>query len=329
MASDTEIVPSERPCPITGSHDCEVVATRAREGHALRNVRSLESGLIFVDPLPVEDLAKYYKEDYRSEYKNVIQPKLKHIYRAGGVALDRLKHGGGATAITPGMKTLDIGAGGGEWAYLMSQVGCESRGVEPSNYGSFAKDSYDVDVFLGMYQDAELEKGSFDLVTLFQVLEHLADPVVDIAAMAEYLKVGGRFWIEVPDILFGGMRFDHKWHDGHLFGFDALTLEAVAAKAGLKKVSLDVLPGNLFGVFEKVEGEVEVPSLDGHCGESRAALNAATDGYWKRLDNYTKVPRRLVERSRELRVSKSIGEPRAILDHLIEKDEVVKAIAGA
>lgn len=326
MASDPEIVQSERPCPITGSHDCEVVATEAREGHALRNVRSLESGLIFVDPLPVEDLAKYYKEDYRSEYKNVIQPKLKHIYRAGGVTLDRLKHGGGATAITPGMKTLDIGAGGGEWVYLMNKIGCESRGVEPSNYGNFAKDSYDVDVFLGMYQDAELEKGSFDLVTLFQVLEHLADPVVDIAAMAEYLKVGGRFWIEVPDILFGGMRFDHKWHDGHLFGFDALTLEAVAAKAGLKKVKLDVLPGNLFGIFEKVEGEVEVPSLESHCKESRVALDAATDGYWKRLDNYTKVPRRLVERLRELRVSKSIGQPRAILDHLIEKDEVVKAI---
>ncbi|MDF2377237.1 MAG: class I SAM-dependent methyltransferase [Verrucomicrobiales bacterium] len=329
MASDLELVQSERPCPITGSHDCEVVATKAREGHALRNVRSRESGLIFVDPLPVEDLAKYYKEDYRSEYKSVIQPKLKHIYRAGGVALHRLKHGGGAAAIRPGMRTLDIGAGGGEWVYLLSQIGCESRGVEPSNYGNFAKDSYDVDVFLGMYQDAELEKGSFDLVTLFQVLEHLADPVVDIRAMAGYLKVGGRFWIEVPDILFGGMHFDHKWHDGHLFGFDALTLEAVAAKAGLKKVKLDVLPGNLFGVFEKVEGEVEVPSLVGHCEESRAALEAATAVYWKRLDNYTKVPRRLVERSRELSVSKRIGEPRAILDHLIGQDEVVKAIQGA
>lgn len=329
MASDIELLQSERPCPITGSHDCEVVATKAREGHALRNVRSRESGLIFVDPLPVEDLARYYKEDYRSEYKSVVQPKLKHIYRAGGVALARLKHGGGAEAIVPGMRTLDIGAGGGEWVYLMSEAGCESCGVEPSNYGNFAKDSYGVDVFLGMYQDAELEKGSFDLVTLFQVLEHLADPVNDIRAMAEYLKVGGRFWIEVPDILFGGMHFDHKWHDGHLFGFDALTLEAVAAKAGLKKVKLDVLPGNLFGVFEKVAGEVEVPSLEGHCDASRKALDAATAGYWRRPDNYTKVPRRLVERTREILVSRRLGEPRAILDHRIAQDEMVAAIRRA
>ncbi|MEM6279489.1 MAG: class I SAM-dependent methyltransferase [Verrucomicrobiota bacterium] len=321
-----ELVQSERPCPITGSHDCEIVATEAREGHDLRNVRSRESGLVFVDPLPVEDLAKYYKEDYREEYKSVRQPKLKHIYRAGGVALDRLKHGGGGNAIKSGMKTLDIGAGGGEWVYLMSQLGCKSQGVEPSNYGSFAKDSYGVDVFLGMYQDAELEKGSFDLVTLFQVLEHLADPVVDIRAMAEYLKVGGRFWIEVPDILFGGMRFDHKWHDGHLFGYDALTLEAVAAKAGLKKVSLEVLPGNLFGVFEKVEEEVTVPDLAGHCEDSRNALEAATDGYWMRPDNYTKVPRRLVQRTREIIVSKKLREPKAILDHLIGEDATASQV---
>lgn len=329
MASETELVQSERPCPITGSHDCEVVAKKAREGHALRNLRSRESGLIFVDPLPVDDLAKYYKEDYRSDYKSVKQPKLKHIYRAGGVALHRLKHGGGASAIKPGMRTLDIGAGGGEWVYLLDQVGCESRGVEPSNYGSFAKDSYDVDVFLGMYQDANLEKGSFDLVTLFQVLEHLADPVEDLRAMAEYLKVGGRFWVEVPDILFGGMHFNHKWHDGHLHGFDALTLEAVAAKAGLKKVKLDVLPGNLFGVFEKVEGEIEVPALNGHADSSRSAMEAANKGYWKCAKTYTKVPRRLVERIRELSVSKKIGEPRAILDHLIGKDEVVGSIREA
>ena len=73
-----------------------------------------------------------------------------------------------------------------------------------------------------------------DLVTLFQVLEHLSDPVEDIRSMSEFLKPDGLFVIEVPDILFPGMRIDHKWHDGHLYGFDWLTLEAVAAKAGLK-----------------------------------------------------------------------------------------------
>lgn len=317
--SDTQIK-SERPCPITGSYDATVVATKAREGHDLRNVMSNESGLIYVDPLPIDDLEEYYRDNYRVSYKNTFTPKAKHIYRAGNVALKRYGHSG--ELMQPGMRCLDIGAGGGEWVYLLDQIGCDSVGIEPNTgYGSFARDSYDVEVFLGMYQDASFEKESFDVLTLFQVLEHLADPVVDLRAMSEYLKPGGKFVIEVPDILFSGMRFDHKWHDGHLFGFDDVTLEAVAACAGLKKVSVSVLPGNIYGVFEKAEGvEMEPSLIEGHAAVALQKLQSATAGYWTLPDTYLKVPRRLVQRSREKLVSSRLAKPRAILDHLYQRN---------
>jgi SAM-dependent methyltransferase len=313
--SDTQIQ-AERPCPITGSHEATVVATKAREGHDLRNVMSRQSGLIYVDPLPIEDLAEYYRDDYRVSYKKTFTPKAKHIYRAGNVALKRYGHSG--ELMKQGMRCLDIGAGGGEWVYLLDQIGCDSVGVEPNTgYGSFARDNYDVEVFLGMYQDASFEKESFDVVTLFQVLEHLADPVVDLKAMSEYLKPGGKFVIEVPDILFPGMRFDHKWHDGHLFGFDEVTLEAVAACAGLKKVFVNVLPGNIYGVFEKTPGvELNPGLIEGHAESALERLTSATDRYWTLPDTYLKVPRRLVQRSREKMISSRLAEPRAILDHL-------------
>lgn len=316
MSDPEPQIQAERPCPITSSHDAVVVATRAREGHGLRNVMSCHSGLIYVDPLPIEDLAGYYRDDYRVSYKNTFTPKAKHIYRAGNVALMRYGHSG--EWMKAGMRCLDIGAGGGEWVYLLEQLGCESVGIEPnSGYGSFARDHYDVEVFLGMYQDAGFEKESFDVLTLFQVLEHLADPVEDLRAMSGFLKPGGRFVIEVPDILFPGMRFDHKWHDGHLFGFDEVTLEAVATSAGLRKVFVDVLPGNIYGVFEKVEGVTMDPRLiEGHAGTALAKLESGAGRYWSLPDTYLKVPRRLVQQSREKVVSSRLGSPRAILDHL-------------
>lgn len=309
-------IQADRPCPITGSREAVVVATKAREGHDLRNVMSLASGLIYVDPLPREDLESYYRDEYRVSYKNTFTPKKKHIHRAGRVALNRYEHSG--RLMRRGMRCLDIGAGGGEWVYLLDRVGCESRGIEPNTgYGTFARDSYGVEVFLGMYQDAPFERESFDVVTLFQVLEHLADPVEDVRRMAEFLKPGGRFVIEVPDILFAGMRFDHKWHDGHLFGFDAATLEAVAAMAGLRKVSVEVLPGNIYGIFEKAEPVDWTPDrLEGHAEKALRELRAATARYWKLPDTYLKVPRRLVQRSREKVTASRLSEPRAILDHL-------------
>ncbi len=308
-----------RPCPLTGGCEAIVVADRDRHGAPLRNVMARGSGLIYVDPLPVEDLAKFYREDYRLSYKQSFVPKAKHIHRAGRVALERLGHSRGAAR--PGMHTLDIGAGGGEWVYLMKRLGCEARGVEPNlGYGSFAKDHYGVDVFLGMYQETDFAEQSFDLLSLFQVLEHLADPVEDLRRMARYLKPGGLFLVEVPDILFPGMRFEHKWHEGHLHGFDALTLEAVAAKAGLRKRSVEVLPGNLFGVFEKSgEDAVPGPELAGHDEAALAALEQGRGSYWGLADTYLKVPRRAAKRVVEKWRSTRAGAPREILDAVYRK----------
>lgn len=314
MANVSEQITADRPCPLTGTFTAEVVATRSRDGGALRNVMSLASGLIYVDPLPIEDLAQFYRDDYRVSYKQAIVPKRKHILRAGRVALERRNRAGGV--IRSGMRCLDIGAGGGEWVYLMHKMGCESFGVEPNTgYGTFAKDNYGVDVFLGMYQDSSFARESFDILSLFQVLEHLADPVEDLRRMSGYLKPGGRFIIEVPDILFPGMHFDHKWHEGHLFGFDALTLEAVAASAGLKKVKLEVIPGNLYGVFEKsTDGPVPLPDLSGHFEAAKAALQSGRSSYWTMPGTYTRLPGRLINRISEKWVSERADSPRAVLD---------------
>lgn len=311
-------VTADRPCPLTGQLDAEVVATKSREGASLRNVMSLSSGLIYVDPLPIEDLASFYRDEYRVSYKQVVVPKRKHILRAAGVCRERLQHAAGV--VKPGMRCLDIGAGGGEWVYYMQTRGCESFGIEPNTgYGTFAKDNYGVDVFLGMYQESVFVRESFDVLSLFQVLEHLAEPVDDLRRMSQYLKTGGLFLIEVPDILFPGMHFDHKWHEGHLFGFDALTLEAVAAKAGLRKISLEVLPGNLFGVFEKSgEDSVPGPDLSGHADAARAALIAGKRDYWKLTETYTRLPKRLVKRMGEKWRSEREADPKAILDSVFD-----------
>lgn len=313
--SSDEIILAERPCPLTARREAVVVAQRDRHGKALRNVLSLGSGLIYVDPRPVDDLGAFYREHYRVAYKRTYEPKPKHIFRAGRVALDRLEHS--QHAARAGMRCLDIGAGGGEWVYLLKRLGCESIGIEPNTgYGSFAKDRYGVEVHLGLYQEARLEPGSFDLVSLYQVLEHLSDPVEDLCRMAGFLREGGLFLIEVPDILFPGMRFRHKWHEGHLYGFDALTLEAVAAQAGLRKRFIKVLPGNLFGVFEKCGEGPSSPDLKGHAERVAAALQEGRKQYWRRPDTYSKMPRRFVRQIEELWSGVRDREPNHILDRL-------------
>lgn len=310
---------AERPCPITGGRECEIVATRAREGHELRNVISKDSGLIYVDPLPIEDLSQFYKEDYRKSYKNVVTPKKKHIFRAGGVALDRWER---LHEYLPGnTRAVDFGAGGGEWAYLLKSRGVDIFGIEPNaGYGGFAKESYDLNLFLGMYQEADVERGTFEIATLFHVLEHLKDPVIDIRNMSEFLKDGGHFAIEVPDILYAGMHFDHKWHDGHLFGFDIKTLEGVANSAGLHTVKLERQGGNLFGIFQKRESEEVKPvDLTGHYEEALAEMNAGRAKYWSFPTTYLKPFQKMARSISEKTAVSSKSAGREILDSLYGK----------
>ncbi len=321
MAQSARWVTADRPCPLTGARDSEVIATRSRDGSELRNIISLESGIIYVDPLPVRDLATFYREEYRLSYKQTFTPKPKHILRAARACRNRLQRAG--EVVRAGMRCLDIGAGGGEWVYYMKTLGCESFGIEPNTgYGTFSKDNYGVDVFLGMYQESDFPRESFDVLSLFHVLEHLADPVEDLRRMSLFLKPGGRFLIEVPDILFPGMRFDHKWHEGHLFGFARPTLEAVAAKAGLRMVGIKASGGNLSGVFEKSgEETLPLPDLSGHAAEAKAALLAGHDHYWSLANTYLKLPVRLARQIEELWVSRRESSPKAILDSVFRSGD--------
>lgn len=213
---------------------------------------SRASGLIYVDPLPPSDIGKFYKEDYRKEYKKTAVPKKKHVYRAGRVALsrlDRIRH-----ILMHDQRVLDAASGGGEFLFLLKCLGLETAGIEPNQgYADYSSREYGLDIFKGLFSECSYGEGNFDVVTLFHALEHLENPVEDLLRLSSFLKEEGRFVIEVPNILFQGMSFRGKWHKGHLYGFDLITLEAVALKAGLEKVMLIEHGdgGNLFGIFRK------------------------------------------------------------------------------
>jgi 2-polyprenyl-3-methyl-5-hydroxy-6-metoxy-1,4-benzoquinol methylase len=244
-------IETKLPCILTGTHTAVVVGERDRHGKPLRTVINLESGLVYTDPRPSHDEVKqFYSEDYRKEYKGTIVPKKKHIYRAGLLALERWAKI--ESHIQNGCKILDAGAGGGEMLYLLGKKGCEPSGIEPNQgYANHAIEQYGVDIHVGFFEDAIFPPETFDVVLLFHVLEHLEKPIQEIELLKSYLKPGGTFIIEVPNVTFRQGLPTAKWHIGHLYNFNRTTLVATAVKAGLELVEIQEIGngGNLFGVF--------------------------------------------------------------------------------
>lgn len=246
------------PCNLCGGTDVSVVGTRSRSGAAMRSVCCKECGLVWTDPRP-QQARQYYTEDYRLEYKNTFEPRPRHVLRAGHVALDRLDK---VRRLLAGrMRILDVGSGGGEFAYLLKEMGHEVVGIEPNRgYGTFAATQYGLDVRAGFVGDFELPVGGFDLITVWHVLEHTEDPGAVLLQLRGALRPGGWIVVEVPNVEATCQSPRSSFHEAHIFTFGEPTLAALGRKQGLQPLDafLSEDGGNLTMTFA-AEAGVRMP----------------------------------------------------------------------
>lgn len=87
----------------------------------------------------------------------------------------------------------------------------------------------------------ELADGSFDVITSFEVLEHVTDPVLQLRTAQQLLRTGGLFYCTTPNFnsllrYYLGARYDVITYPEHLSYFTRSTLNRAARLAGLRPV---------------------------------------------------------------------------------------------
>lgn len=190
----------------------------------------LNCGLFQQVPLPTADeLTIYYSHNYRKEYKETYVPSSKHIARAGITAMERLVWMANLIKIEPDTTLLDVGSGGGEFVFLASRVGYVASGIEPNlGYSDFARTEYNVQVRTSMLGD--LEDDSYHIITMFHVLEHMADPRQVVQKVWKSLKAEGWWVVEVPNILQVDASPNNIFFKAHIFYYSLMTLSRVAGE---------------------------------------------------------------------------------------------------
>lgn len=231
------------PCPISQDHAAVVVSNRDRHGYPLRTVISKASGLVYVDPQPpAEAIDDFYRHWYRLFYKASAMPKWKHTARNAFIAgqrVEKLNH-----YLPKGATVLDIGTGSGELLYVGKKHGFQMQGLEVDQaYSQFGRSNYGIEIANISLQEAALPADTFDAITIFHVLEHLADPLAAMQKMANALKVGGQLILEVPNVESKDARFAQKWHLGHLYHFNCVTMAALANLCGLSPLVIATCSG--------------------------------------------------------------------------------------
>ena len=186
-------------------------------------VRCSECQLAYLSPRPnAERLAAYYPSRYFGARHPIFKKQL--------MALRTRELG----RPIPGARLLDIGCGYGDFILACKQRGWEVVGAEQAASPIFdRREELGLDI-VTVEDLAELPDASFDVITLWHVFEHLADPRALLREIRRLLKVGGRLLIEVPNFggwhgRFGGAAWHHLDVPRHLLHFSRTTLTEMLA----------------------------------------------------------------------------------------------------
>jgi SAM-dependent methyltransferase len=106
----------------------------------------------------------------------------------------------GVADAPPPPRLLDAGAGRGRFVAAARAAGYDATGIEPSTRGITAAEAIGAPVERTSIDEARVELGSFDVVTLWHVLEHVDDPAAALDRIATWLRPGGALLVGVPNL---------------------------------------------------------------------------------------------------------------------------------
>ncbi len=135
-----------------------------------------------------------------------------------------------------GRRLLDIGAYTGVFVEIAARHGWDAWGVEPSHWAVEEARKRGLQVVQGTTETAELPEGGFDVVTMWDVIEHLTDPLGELRRVYGLLRPGGLLIVHTIDIgsLFARL-MGARWPwlmEMHLYYFNRRTLRLMLEKAG-------------------------------------------------------------------------------------------------
>jgi len=137
------------------------------------------------------------------------------------------------------------------WFFLAAarEKGWECWGVDlSSDLVSFAQERYGLNVATGAVEDQEYPRDFFDVVTLWDVLEHTLDPRKTLMKIHEILRPGGLLFVITPNIdgLYPSVSYrlarvinywPHPTPPAHAFQFSKRTLRRLIQGTGFKIIA--------------------------------------------------------------------------------------------
>ena len=229
-------------CNLCGADDAEVLFEGRDRLHDLPGHfplrRCRQCGLIYLSPRPDRDEIRHYYPDSYPSYSLAIDDEPSawvRLNRCYGMAKRRWAV---LPRVGPPGRALDVGCATGNFLHNLRSCGWQVYGVEPSpGAADYARKRLGLTVFRGELAEAGYPERFFDLVSFWDVLEHVHDPRATLDEAARVTKPGGSLVLSLPNPESIGARLFGPYWAGwdcprHLYLFTRPVLAQLLTETG-------------------------------------------------------------------------------------------------
>ena len=155
-------------------------------------VKCQNCGIIYIDEKLSQLKISSYYEGVDDPVYLLEQPARKKTFEGYLAPINVLKPRRG--------KMLDVGTNTGLFVKVAQKSGWNVSGLEPSRKAvDFAKKEYSLTLINKPFTKGLFKNNSFDVVTMWDVIEHFEDPIAQIKKVSSILKDGGVFAFTTVD----------------------------------------------------------------------------------------------------------------------------------
>jgi len=137
---------------------------------------------------------------------------------------------------------LDVGCSSGSFLVVARDYGFRVAGVEPAPAAAKTAREMQFVIYEGTLESLNLVKESYDAITMFEVIEHLKDPVIVLKECNRILRPGGILVICTGNTESWTVRhmaedweyFDMAKHGGHISFFNPISVRMLAERTGFE-----------------------------------------------------------------------------------------------
>lgn len=215
-----------------------------------------ECGLVWLDPIPVEEDIRYAYSSYHTHHQvpppgprkgleEFVERILREIHnlalQATPIRRERERLNSMFVGGLPPGRLLDVGCGDGNRLVRFRKLGWDAEGQEVDpEAAAEARRISGGPVHLGTLEDVGFPEASFDAITMNHVIEHVYDPVNLLRECRRILRTGAILVITTPNAeSYGHDHFGASWRGleppRHLHLFSQHALLQTAVRAGFVK----------------------------------------------------------------------------------------------